>query len=174
MTFWVYCTTYWVLIFQLYVLRWQLDIVSMIYHRHDLFFIRILNWNIFFCFVSFYLCMIEGSCIHVFLRVTVLINCDISNTILWRLWGLKLSFIMFSVIYLRTSELEVICYFLASKSGWVLLRYNLFSQYSGTFINLPLNIQKSLPCFVLFSISDTPFIWDNVKLLCPLFRYYPW
>ena len=59
-------------------------------------------------FVSLSLFMLVGVCIPVFSRVLILLNCDFQNTLLWRIWGLSLSFTMFSMIFLRTSKIDVI------------------------------------------------------------------
>ena len=85
MKFWVHCTTFWVLSFQLEPLLWELDIVSMIRHRQNLFCIHVFLYYcicLFCLFVSMYAqgfpywCMLDGDHIAklIFIQHAIFMN----------------------------------------------------------------------------------------------------
>ena len=90
-------------------LRWQIEVLPTNHHGHNLFCLPFFPNN--FWFFCFYLSS----------DMPVLINYNISNALLWLISGFSLSFVICSIIFLRTSEISVIRSSLTSKSGWVLL-----------------------------------------------------
>ena len=141
------------------IMSWSYDILSLItsswhlYNDNLTLCIWLVIYMIYFvsmsfctiinvCFVCLDLFMLGDSRRPIGSRVHVLPDCDLPNTLLWWILGLCLSFIIFFVICLRTSELEVIFFSLTSNSVWVLLRSTSSSKSSWILIDSPLNRQK--------------------------------
>ena len=117
--------------------------------------------------------ILGGDRLPVCSRVTVFLNWYFYNTVLWWIWGLYLSFIVSSMIFLSTSDIDIIRYSSAGKFGWVFLSSTSLSWFSGTFINSPLNRKNDYHASACSGYLNTYFMSDNSQLLyTPFWSYH--